>query len=140
MPSAAALWEHRRTSAVVKESRFFYATQARRRVKAFASRFRVDNASTHLYRAPTYPHVTVRLNLHPPPRFTLKIENRDSSTLRPNGRFAQTKNPHRQRRTMGVQLHTLLDTSLLTNDGVICRGLSRASKRHNAEKFQCCAF
>ena len=34
------------------------------RVKAFASRFRVDNASTCLQLASTYPPVTVRLNLH----------------------------------------------------------------------------
>ena len=54
----------------VEGSRFSEAHKtpiARRKAKAFASRFRVDNASTHLHHAPTYPRVTVRLNLHPPP-------------------------------------------------------------------------
>ena len=53
----------------VEGSRFSGAGKtpiARRRVKSFTSRLRVDNASPYSHRAPTYPHVTVRLNLHPP--------------------------------------------------------------------------
>ena len=67
----------------VEGSRFSEAGKtpiARRRAKAFASRFRVDNASTCLHHAPTYPHVTVRLNLHPPPPLPV-FKNRDQHVV-----------------------------------------------------------